>query len=205
MLDSDAESEGSAVAGYPAFRFLEIGVDHEPTVVEVDATAGGLGADPDDPDNRWTYFSFDDGVVELSDEESVTDLGWDLGFKRFDVKSNSGPSGPGGVETADPDVDRGEQPEDVLGFDRDNQLDRFLQRADAWGADPDGAFVLDGVRPVLDRWWQGEPGSASLIDGRWYLVSDRDGGEVGKLRVIDLVDGDASGPTSVTLEWALLE
>jgi|GEM_PF-5818087 len=204
LLDYYRPIENAAVAGHPEFRFVEIGTVDEPTVVDLDATAGGLGADPDDPANRWTYFSFDDGVLDLEDAEAVDDPDWDLGFKRFDIKSNSGPSGPGGVLTADPDADRGETPEDVLGFTAANQAGRFDERVAAWEADPTAEFVADDVRPVLDRWFSGEPGSAALVDGRWFLVSDRTGGEVAKLRVIDLVDGDAAGPESVTLEWALL-
>ncbi len=188
--------EGSAEAGYPELRWTEIGTG-ETYVEDVDATAGGLGAAFDDPANQWTYFSFDDGVVELSDEASREDDGWDLGFKRFNIKSNSGPSGPAGVVTYDFDHDRGETADDVLGFDPDTEAARFDARVAAW--DPDGteAFEEDDIRPVL-RQWRG-PSGVGVVPERWFLVSDRTGELVAKLRVTDY-DGE-----DVTLEWAVLE
>ena len=119
ILDYYRVTDGAVEAGYPEFRWAEIPTDGSEPMVEVvdlDATAGGVSADADDPANRWTYFSFDAGEVELSDEEALTSTDWDLGFKRFNIKSNSGPSGPAGVVTVDPDRGRGETGEEVLEF-----------------------------------------------------------------------------------------
>ena len=204
--------DGTAAAGYPEFRWAELPTDGtDPIIsepVELDATAGGLAADADDPSNRWTYFSFDVGELDLSDAGALTSDAWDLGFKRFNIKSNSGPSGPGGVLTVDPDRERGETAEDVLGYTPDNQLAFFEERMAAFDPAGEHPFVEDAVQPVVRRWFRGLPGSTaepvSLWDGRWFLATDRTGAEVAKLRVTDFVGDDPAGPESVTLEWAIL-
>ncbi len=211
MLDYYRVIDNSAEAGYPEFRWAEIPTDGGPIeifVEDLEATAGGLGAAQDDPANRWTYFSFDEGVLDLTDEESLTDDRWDLGFKRFNIKSNSGPSGLAGVVTLDFDIDRGEDAEDVLGFSPAGELPRFEQRIDAWDPDAAMGFEEDDIRPVLRRWYTGAPGAdvaPTLDDDRWFLVSDRTGLELAKIRVIDLQGDDPAGPDSITLEWAVLE
>jgi hypothetical protein len=211
VMDYYQVIDGSAEAGYPEIRWAEIPTDgSEPDVwiEEIDATAGGLGAAADDPANQWAYFSFDEGVVDLSDAQSLDDDRWDLGFKRFNIKSSSGPSGPSGVVTWDFDIDRGEQADDVLTFTADTELPRMLQRVQDWVPEADVAFEEDSVRPVVRRWYTGAPATdqtPTLDPDRWFLVSDRTGLGLAKLRVIDVVGDDPAGPESITLEWALLE
>ena len=211
MMDYYRVIDGSAEAGYPHFRWAEIpadGAEPDLTETELDATAGGLGAAADDPANRWTYFSFDEGVVDLTDVESLDDDRWDLGFKRFNIKSSSGPSGSSEVLTWDFDRDRGEEADDVLGFTPDGELPRLLQRIDDWEPAAELPFEEDRVRPVVRRWYTGAPGTdqtPALDPDRWFLVSDRSGLGLAKLRVIEVVGEDPAGPESITLEWALLE
>ena len=57
----------------------------------VDASAGGINA----PD-PWVYVSLATGqAVPLTDIEALRSKAWDLAFKRFVVRTNSGDSGPG--------------------------------------------------------------------------------------------------------------
>jgi hypothetical protein len=210
VLDYYAVVDGVAVAGWPEFRWAR--VPEQPTddivvhVEQVDATAGGLGADADDPTNQWTYYRFDDGTLDLTDAEALNSDAWDLGFKRFNIKSNSGPSGPAGVVTADSDPERGEQPADVLEFTASNQEPYFLERAAAWRATPAAQFREDDVLPVLRRWFEGTPGGGdvSLVDGRWFLTTDRTADPLIKLRVIELEGQDAAGPDRMVLEYAVV-
>ena len=211
MLDYYSAESGAVEAGYPEFRWAEIptdGGDPVVEVVELDATAGGLSADPDDPANAWTYFSFATGEVELTDSEALASDAWDLGFKRFNIKSNSGPSGPGDVVTVDPDRNRGETGEEVLEFTPESQEQWFLDAVADWDADASHPFVEDAVQPVLRRWYRGLPGDTQdppeLWEGRWFLATDRTGEEVAKLRVTSFEGEDAGAPTSITLEWALM-
>lgn len=66
--------------------------DGERTIY-VDASAGGIeGQDQ----HAWVYISLQTGeAVALTDLEALESKGWDLAFKRFLVRTNSGDSGPG--------------------------------------------------------------------------------------------------------------
>jgi hypothetical protein len=59
----------------------------------VDATAGGInGADT----HPWVYVSLKTGEkVTVSDLDALHSLDWDIAFKRFIIRTNSGDSGPG--------------------------------------------------------------------------------------------------------------
>lgn len=65
------------------------------TYVAVDAVAGGPGLSAPDP-TRWTYVSFEDGVVTPADP--ATSTAWDLAFQRYWIATNGGTSGPGTTE-----------------------------------------------------------------------------------------------------------
>lgn len=69
-------------------------VDGNDWVSTVDATAGGFIEAPARP---WLYLAFtDDGLrkVDLTDEDALTSMDWDLAFHRFNVRLNGGVSGP---------------------------------------------------------------------------------------------------------------
>lgn len=64
----------------------------------VDATAGGLT-----PTMSFVYAHFTDkGLeqVDISDEDAFTSLDWDIAFRRYVIRLNSGVSGPGDVTAA---------------------------------------------------------------------------------------------------------
>ncbi|WP_437955921.1 HmuY family protein [Sorangium sp. So ce119] len=66
----------------------------------VDATAGGAFAS--EPD-AYVYARFTDGgleKVELSDEDALGSMDWDIAFRRYVVRINSGHSGPSCVTAA---------------------------------------------------------------------------------------------------------
>lgn len=66
----------------------------------IDATAGGaFAADPD----SYTYARFTDAgleKVEISDEDAIGSMDWDIAFRRYVVRINSGHSGPSCVAAA---------------------------------------------------------------------------------------------------------
>ncbi len=67
--------------------------------VQIDATAGGFGTDPNDPANKYAYFNLDSGqVIELTDSEAAASENWHIAFKRTNVKLNGGVSGPASVK-----------------------------------------------------------------------------------------------------------
>jgi hypothetical protein len=62
-------------------------------VLFIDASAGGLGGQDAFP---WVYVSLSTGqAVALTDLEALESPDWDLAFKRFVIRTNSGDSGPG--------------------------------------------------------------------------------------------------------------
>jgi hypothetical protein len=62
-------------------------------VLFVDASAGGLGGQDAYP---WVYVSFATAeAVALTDLGALESTAWDLAFKRFVIRTNSGDSGPG--------------------------------------------------------------------------------------------------------------
>jgi hypothetical protein len=62
-------------------------------IVYVDATAGGLDGQDENP---WVYLSLSSGEgVALDDVGALTSTAWDLALKRFVIRTNSGDSGPG--------------------------------------------------------------------------------------------------------------
>lgn len=66
----------------------------------VDATAGGFNASPP---HAYVYARFTDtGLtkVELDDEASLASLDWDIAFRRYVIRINSGDSGPSCVRAA---------------------------------------------------------------------------------------------------------
>jgi hypothetical protein len=66
----------------------------------IDATAGGFSAS--DPDS-YVYGRFTDAgleKVEISDDESLSKMDWDIAFRRYAVRINSGNSGPSCVAAA---------------------------------------------------------------------------------------------------------
>lgn len=65
-------------------------------VTHIDATAGGFNGTL-----GYTYARFTDGgleKVDLSDEEALESMDWDIAFRRYIARLNSGVSGPSCVE-----------------------------------------------------------------------------------------------------------
>ena len=70
-------------------------VDGTDWLSSVDATAGGMNAAGMNP---WTYARFTaNGLVkvEIDDETALESTEWDVAMKRFNIRLNSGTSGPG--------------------------------------------------------------------------------------------------------------
>lgn len=79
-------------------------LDDDPSMATtraIDARAGGFGAPADHPDNKYVYLDLDtDTILALTDAEAQSNTAWDLAFKRYDVRTNSGDAGPGATKAA---------------------------------------------------------------------------------------------------------
>ena len=83
LVDAASESEVSVLEGEQGSEL----------VVFVDASAGGINGQDAYP---WVYVSLASGTpVGLTDIEALASDDWDLAFKRFVVRTNSGDGGPG--------------------------------------------------------------------------------------------------------------
>ncbi len=93
------------------FQALDLQADIAPGLIEnapdgtgwrsqIDATAGGFGASP--PDSYVHAVFTDAGLtkVDISDESSLDSMEWDIAFRRYVIRINSGNSGPSCVRAA---------------------------------------------------------------------------------------------------------
>lgn len=102
IFDSYKDQLGNS--GHITFRYLydgeqdaDIGQPDEPTPDEpeipvTDSTVYISSSKESDP---WKYFSFEKGLLELTEEEAANSLEWDLAFQRYYIRTNSGTSGRG--------------------------------------------------------------------------------------------------------------
>lgn len=171
------------------------------TTLSVDATAGGLGAPPDDPDNQYTYVSLDDGaVVDLTDQEAAGSQDWDIAFKRTSVKLNGGVSGPGPVQGAIADeqsefYDGSGNPDASVFTNATAESERpaFENVESVSGL----SFTADERIPAItgdgtqEGWWLYDPQtrSVSANDDAWWMVrsAEADLDSYAKLRVSNIV------------------
>lgn len=120
----------------------------------------------------WVYLDIEDGIVSPTTPE--TDVGWDLAFRRAEIRTNSGTSGNGfgGARLDESGLDFDAITESTtLGFAVDE-----LRESRA-GAEPSSA------NPALAGWFDYDPSTHSVTPGdRSYLVRTADGGYA-KLRI----------------------
>lgn len=178
--------------------------------VQIDATAGGLGASPDDPKNKYTYFNLDTGqVVNLSDADATASSAWHIAFKRTSIKLNGGVSGPGTVAGAVADAQddfydaaTGDpNPSVFLNATAESELAAF----DAVTSAADLTFAEDRNVPYIkgdgssDGWWlySGPPTyTVSANPDKWWLVRSAAADSYTKFHVTNIVQASRD----ITLE-----
>lgn len=174
--------------------------------IEVNASAGGFGAPPDNPANRFAYLDLDTGtLLDISDEEASTNTEWDLGFKRFTVIANGGSSGPGTVETAFAAEidglydDNGLADADAFSAVTDAEIDAVFESVTS----TDGlSFTADQAEPWItndggpDSWFQFEFGPAGpefLANAdSWWAIRGAEWLTFAKMHVTEVIrEGDS--------------
>ncbi|GEM_PF-275305 len=176
----------------------------------IDASAGGLGAAPDDPKNKHTYFSFSTGqVVDLSDAAAENSSDWDIAFKRSGIKLNGGFSGPKGVKG----YFTGNNAE---AYDAAGDFVRsWFETATAESERPDftavraadvpddGDFKSDKLVPAIrgdgtdEGWWfyLGPPTHAVIaVPENWWAVKSAGGDSYAKFHATELIRDSDSDP-----------
>lgn len=144
----------------------------------IDARAGGFGAA--DPDSYVHARFTDKGLekVDISDQDSLDSMDWDISFRRFVIRINSVDSGPSCVTAA-------RVPGSVAFDDIKTLPDNLTFKADSYFTEsceliPDGSG-LGSPATVLSSYWI-YPGCVKMT-GHIYVVKLRDGRHV-KLTVL---------------------
>lgn len=168
--------------------------------VQIDATAGGFGTDPNDPANKYTYFNLDSGqVIELSDSEAAASENWHIAFKRTNIKLNGGVSGPASIKGAVADAQ-----DDFYDGNGNPDSSVFLNAtAASERAAFDGVVGTDGLSFEEDRnipyirgdgssegWWlySGPPDhTVSANPDQWWLIKSAAANSYAKFHVTDIV------------------
>jgi hypothetical protein len=146
----------------------------------VDATAGGAFAS--DP-TSYTYAKFGaDGLtkVALGDEAALDSMDWDIAFRRYVVRINSGNSGPSCVQAAH--LPGKPKFEDVTTVDAGALFrsdEYFTQSCDLI---PDGSGLMGSPATALSSYWT-YPGCVQMTDNV-FIVALADGQNL-KLQVSD--------------------
>ncbi|KYG01952.1 hypothetical protein BE20_52035 [Sorangium cellulosum] len=188
----------------------------------IDATAGGAFAS--EP-HAYVYARFTDGgleKVEISDEASLGSMDWDIAFRRYVVRINSGHSGPSCVTAArlpgTPDYDALAEAPGELRLRSDeyftSDMSDMSDMSDTCELIPDGSG-LESPATALSGYWK-YPGCVQM-SGAVYVLQLADGRRV-KLTVTHFYDeenqakcqetgevpmGD-TGAANLQIRWAFL-
>lgn len=210
-------SESPVSAGAPA------GSKSAAKSVLIDATAGGLGAPPTDPQNKYTYFNFSAGqVVDLSDADASDSTHWDIAFKRSGIKLNGGNSGKKGVvgfftgNNAEaygqdgPDNDSDPDPIRLWFENATAETERpDFEAVTAAQIPADSEFKADRLAPAIkgdgtkEGWWfyEGPPTHAvNAVPENWWVVRSAAGNSYAKFHVTEIMRDSGAGARRITLE-----
>lgn len=167
--------------------------DPEVRTAEVDATAGGSMVASKNP---FIYLDLINGKkVDLTDPQAQESRDWDLALKRWQIKVNSGDSGPGGVTVAYVDnVNLAEVAAAPTGrYEADHYFDEKCQVQ----LDP-----INGLKTQLAEWYPYDASPRIEPRKRVYVLKRRDGKGHIKLQIITYYKGATSA--FFTLHWGFL-
>jgi hypothetical protein len=142
-------------------------------VSTIDATAGG--AFPDDP-HSYVYARFtDEGLVkvELSDEEALVSMDWDIAFRRYVVRINSGNSGPSCVSAARVPGSEGYEALTSAPDSLTLRTDEYFTAPDSCEIIADGTGLPGSPATALSSYWT-YPGCVQMT-GNVFVVQPADG------------------------------
>jgi hypothetical protein len=161
---------------------------------QVDATAGGSMKYGENP---FIYMDLiGQKKVELTDVQAQNSGAWDIAFKRWQIKINSGDSGTSNVTVARvPDKNLDEVTAAPAG---PYLADTYFDADCKFTADPIG-----GIGTVLSDWYEYESGTNRLKPIKEVLVFPRrDGHGHIKLQLLSYYQGSTSG--NFTMTWSFL-
>lgn len=154
--------------------------------VKVDATAGGFNGT-----EGWVYGKFTEAglqKVELADIDSLGSMDWDIAFRRFVIRVNSGYGGPSCVSAARTAADTRFEDVTTVPDGLNFNVEEFMSDPDTCTLVADGSG-LGSPGVVLQNWWT-YPGCVATT-GNIYVLSLADGSAV-KLEVTQYYAGEGA-------------
>lgn len=128
----------------------------------IDASAGGLT-----PSESYTYARFGDAgleKVDISDEDSLDSMDWDIAFRRYVVRINSGFSGPSCVTAARvPDMFGAYDDLTTTPPDLTYKVDDYFTPPSSCMLIPDGSGLPGSPATALSTYWT-YPGCVAMSD-----------------------------------------
>ncbi|MBL8636858.1 MAG: HmuY family protein [Myxococcales bacterium] len=161
---------------------------------EVDAVAGGSMKASENP---FVYIDLiNRKKVEITDVQADNSKDWDIAFKRWQIKINSGDSGPGGVT-----VSRvaGKTLSEVTSAPTDMyKADSYFDEKCKFSFDPIG-----GIGTELSDWYEYESGTSRLVPKKEvWVLKRRDGKGHIKVQLSSYYKGTTSA--NYSLSWSYL-
>ncbi|PID63927.1 MAG: hypothetical protein CSB44_00195 [Gammaproteobacteria bacterium] len=186
------------------------------TSIRIDATAGGFGADDNDPANHWTYYDISNAtVLDLSDEAAASSNEWDIAFKRNNVILNGGVSGngqvKGGIVDAQLDFynEENEPLKDVfMAATAENELAALTEATDMSAveflSDHYVANIVGTGQTGDNSWFLYDPSTHQLSANAdaWFAVRGASGDSYAKLHVTDIQTNERQVTTELFIQGA---
>ncbi len=149
------------------------------------------------------YLRLDDTVQVVSVTTPTTSGDWDLSFFATTVTSNGGAAGPGGVTVACLCQNGSPTTAELQALSAASELADF--EAVQASHIPANGFVADQLAPIISGWYTGAGASATLRPNRSWIVREGSGSGVvlAKFRVTQIGGPAATGPASLTIEYAV--
>jgi hypothetical protein len=180
-------------------------------VTHIDATAGGLS-----PTKSYVYAKFDTSgltAVAVGDEDAFNSSDWDIAFRRFIIRLNSGVSGPSCVTAARTATGTTFDAVTSVPDGLDYRAEQYFTAAPTCGYVPDGSG-LNSPGTALQSFWE-YPGCVKMTNNV-FVIALADGRHV-KLVVTGYYSDavqlscntsgtitEPSGSGNVTIQWAFL-
>jgi len=156
--------------------------DAAPRVVYVDASAGGFQNAASYP---YVYINLEQGKrVDITDLEADTSLDWDLAFKRFTIRTNSGDSGQGqgGAVAYEAEF---EQVTSTTGAEAELDADDFVDDATCEPIAASSSGV-EGIATPFSGWYSYDSSTMVLTPRNLvYVVRAAQRGTLYKLQISD--------------------
>lgn len=157
----------------------------------IDATAGGSS-----PTDSYVYGRFTDSglvKVELSDEEALESMDWDIAFRRYVIRINSGHSGPSCVLGARIPGSQGYDDITATPADLTFRSDSYF--SESCDLIPDGTGLPGAPATVLSSFWSYR--SCLKMTGNVFVLALADGRKI-KLTVTHYYDPESQEECNAT-------